>query len=171
MPKALADGNIRVAILATRPADPNAPTVTELEAGIDASCRLLKSDYRISAAASDTIADAELCSSTNAQAFGAGNYEGVLTPFRYWDSTDPGKHDTEGDVVFQALKSKGAVVWVAERATGLTYDTAWAAGQEVNVYELLLDNPTKPSDQGGYHKVTQVPAVQNAWEFGTVATG
>ena len=171
MPKALADGNIRVAILPARPANPEAPTVAELEAGIDASCRLLKSNYRISAAASDTIADAELCSSTNAKAFGAGNYEGVLSPFRYWDSTDAGKADTTGDAVFQALKSKGAVVWVVERATGLPYSAAWAAGQEVNVYELLLDNPTKPSDQGGYHKVTQVPAVQNAWEFVTVAAG
>ena len=106
--KTLADGHQRVVILAARPADPEAPTVTELNAGIDASCRLLKSDYRISAAASDTIADAELCSTTNAQAFGAGNYEATFTSFRYFDPTNPGKYDPQGDEVFQALKEKGA---------------------------------------------------------------
>ena len=169
MPKALADGNIRVAVLATKPADPKALTVAEIEAGIDASCRVLKSDYRISAAASDTIADAELCSSTNAQVFGAGNYEGIITPFRYWDSTDLGKSDAEGDLVFQALRQKGATVFIVERMTGLAYDVPWAAGQEVNVYELLLDNPTKAGEAGGYIKYSQAPAVQNAWEFGTVA--
>jgi hypothetical protein len=168
MPKALADGNTRLAILAAKPADPDAPTVSELEGGIDASCRVLKSDYRISAAASDTIADAELCAATNAQAYGAGNYEATITPFRYWDATDPGKSDEEGDLVFQALRHKGGIVYVAERMTGLTYDTPWEAGQEVNVYELLLDNPTKAGEAGGYIKYSQAPAVQNAWEFGTV---
>lgn len=167
--KTLADGHKRVAILAARPSDPAAPTVTELEAGIDASCRLLKSDYRISAAASDTIADAELCSTTNAAAFGAGNYEATFTSFRYFDQSKPGQFDAEGDVVFQALKEKGATVYIAERETGKDYKAPWEAGDEVNVYELLLDNPTKPSEMGGYIKRTHVPAVQNAWEYGSVA--
>lgn len=167
--KTLADGHKRVTILAARPANPEAPTVTELAAGIDASCRFLKSDYRISAAASDTIADAELCSTTNAQAFGAGNYEATFTSFRYFDPTNPGQFDPDGDEVFQALKEKGATVFIAERETGKEFKEAWAAGDEVSVYELLLDNPTKPSEQGGYVKRTHVPAVQNAWEYGTVA--
>ena len=167
--KTLADGHQRVVILAARPADPEAPTVTELKAGIDASCRLLKSDYRISAAASDTIADAELCSTTNAQAFGAGNYEATFTSFRYFDPAKPGKYDPEGDEVFQALKEKGATVYIAERESGKDFKEPWEEGDEVSVYELLLDNPTKPSDQGGYVKRTHVPAVQNAWEYGTVA--
>ena len=34
--KSLADGRTKLAILSTAPADPSAPTVTELTAGIDA---------------------------------------------------------------------------------------------------------------------------------------
>lgn len=165
--KTLADGHKRVVILAAKPANPDAPTVTELTAGIDASCRLLKSDYRISAAASDTIADAELCSTTNAQAFGAGNFEATFTSFRFFEA---GKADPTGDEVFQALREKGATVYVVERETDKTYDEPFEAGDEVSVYELLLDHPTKPSDQGGYIKRTHTPAVQNAWEYGAVAT-
>lgn len=167
--KTLADGHKRVFILAAKPANPEAPTAAELEAGIDASCRLLKSDYRISADASDTISDAELCSTTNAQAFGAGNYSAAFTSFRFFDATTPGVADPIGDEVFQALKEKGATIYIAERETNKEYDLPFAAGDEVSVYELLLDNPVKPSDQGGYIKRSHAPAVQNAWEYVTVA--
>ena len=44
MPKRLADTNLALIALATRPADPAAPTVAELEAGIRCECAINKSD-------------------------------------------------------------------------------------------------------------------------------
>ena len=159
MPKTLADARTRLAILTTKPANLSAPTIAELTAGIDASCRVLKSDYRLSPVASDTVADTELCSEGNAVTFGASNYEGSVTPFWYLDST--GKSETTEDVVYQALKEKGSELWFVERE-GPRYDQAWAAGDVVEVYHVITDNPQKPTDRSGYIKRTVPLGVQRA---------
>jgi hypothetical protein len=166
MPTTLADARTRLAILTTKPADLAAPTVTELNAGIDASCRILKSDYRLSPTASDTVGDAELCAEGNAVTFGASNYEGSVTPFWYLD--EDGKSDVTDDVVYQALKEKGTELWFVERE-GPRYDAAWAAGDVVEVYEVITDNPQKPSDRAGYIKRVVPLGVQNAELSGVVA--
>ena len=169
MPQVLADAKIKLAILATKPADPAAPTVTELTAGIDASCALLKSDYRLSATASDTIDEDALCSEGNAVVFGASNYEGTVTPFRYFDATT-GQVDTANDEVFQALRVKGSRVWLVQRFSGKRYDEAWEAGDEVQVFEVITDNPQQPSELTGYIKQVVPLGVQRAWLDATVAT-
>ena len=92
MPKTLADARTRLIILLTKPANPRSILLSELTAGIDASCKILKSDYRLSPTASDTVTDAELCAEGNAVTFGASNYEGSISPFIYLDDT--GKSDT-----------------------------------------------------------------------------
>ena len=102
MPKTLADARTRLAILLTAPTSMHAIPLASVTAGIDASCRILKSDYRLSATASDTVGDTELCAEGNAVTFGASNYEGSVTPFWYLD--EDGKSDTSDDVVYQALK-------------------------------------------------------------------
>ena len=48
MPKSLADGHIKIAILTTAPANLAAPTVAELNAGINAAARILASDWMFS---------------------------------------------------------------------------------------------------------------------------
>lgn len=159
MPKTLADARTRLAILTTKPADLTKPTKTELDAGIDASCRILKSDYRLSPTASDTVADTELCSEGNAVTFGASNYEGTVTPFWYLD--DDGKSDADDDAVYQALKEKGTELWFVERE-GPRYDEDWAVGDVVEVYEVVTDNPQKPSDRAGYIKRVVPLGVQRA---------
>jgi hypothetical protein len=45
MPKSLSDGHAKVAVLTTAPANLASPTVAELNAGIDASCRILRSGF------------------------------------------------------------------------------------------------------------------------------
>lgn len=167
MPKTLADARTRLAILTVKPVSLAAPKITELSAGIDASCRILKSDYRLSAVASDTVPDTELCSEGNAVTFGASNYEGSVTPFWYLDGT--GKTDILEDVVYQALKEKGAELWFVERE-GPRYDAPWAVGDEVEVYHVITDNPQKPSDRAGYIKRVVPLGVQAAELSGVVAT-
>lgn len=168
MPMALADAKIRVVALAAAPANPEAPTVAELTAGIDLSCRVLKSDYRLSATSSDTVADTMLCSEGNAVTYGASNYEGSLTVFRFFDDAT-GATDAASDEAYQALKTKGSRLWIVERFTGKKYDVDFAAGDEVKVYEIITDNPQAPSDLGGYIKNTVPLGVQRAWLDAEVA--
>ncbi|MBE7701268.1 hypothetical protein H9623_13285 [Oerskovia sp. Sa1BUA8] len=166
MPKTLADARTRLVALTTKPANPAAPTVTELTAGIDLSCRILKSDYRLSPVASDTVPDTELCSEGNAVTFGASNYEGSVTPFRYL--TEAGKADAANDIAWDTLKEKGTELWLYERE-GPKYDAAWAAADEVDGYEVVTDNPQKPSDRAGFIKRVVPLGVQRAWLGGVVA--
>ncbi len=160
MPKTLADARIKLVALTTAPADPANPTATELNAGVDLSCRILKSDYRLSATASDTIADTELCSEGNAVTYGASNYEGSVTPFRYLD--DDGKADVANDVAWETLKEKGTELWLYERE-GPHYSVAFEAGDEVEGYYVVTDNPQKPTDRTGFIKRVVPLGVQRAW--------
>ena len=94
MPAVLADGRRRVRLLTTKPNDPAAVTASEANAGIKAECRILKSDYTLGATGSETVNDAVLCAEGNAVTFGASNYEGSMTPIRYF--TPDGQVDVEG---------------------------------------------------------------------------
>lgn len=167
MPKTLADARTRLAILTTAPTGGlSTISVPEAEAGIDASCRLLKSDYRLTPVASDTVPDTELCSEGNAVTFGASNYEASVTPFWYLD--EAGRPDVAEDIVYQALREKGSHLWLVER-TGPRYDAPFAVGDLVDVYEVITDNPQKPSDLAGYIKRTIPLGVQRA-KLGVVLT-
>lgn len=149
MPKTLADGKLRLVALTTAPGDPEAITPTELNAGTDMSSRILKSDYRLSATGSDTVNEAELSATNNATTFGASNYEGTVTPFRYL--TAAGAADAANDVAWDVLKEKGTTLWLVERE-GPGYNTAWTVGDVYDVYEVVTDEPQKPSDRTGFIK-------------------
>jgi hypothetical protein len=168
MPKSLADGTIKLSILSTKPVNPLAPTVTELTAGLDASCNVLSSDFSLGATDSDKIAEKALCQEGNSNALGPSNYQGGLTVFRYFDS---GVAEDPEDDVFQALKAKGARVWIAMRQTSKKSTEAWAATDEVEVFEAISDNPQMPSDAGGYIKRRVPLEIQDAWLNGAVVAG
>jgi hypothetical protein len=171
MPMVLADAKIKLSLLAVKPANPEAPTVAELTAGIDASCRILQGDFRLSATSSDTIEDRLLCAEGNATVWGASNYEGSMTPVRFFDPTNPGTFDPESDAVYQALKEKGTTLFVAQRFTGKKFDEPWAAGDEVKIFEVLTDNPQQPSELTGYIKQVVPLGVNNAWTGNVAAAG
>ncbi|MFF2822616.1 hypothetical protein ACFVRV_06135 [Arthrobacter koreensis] len=167
MPKSLADGRIKVVALSTIPADPFAPTVTELTAGVDISCRILSSDYTLGPTDSDKIAEKELCKEGNANALGPSNYTAAVTPFRYFDDTTK-QADPIEDAVFELLKEKGTTVYLYERQSAKKSTEPFAAGDEVEGYEVTTDNPQKPSDMGGYIKRRVPMEVQTAWLNGKV---
>ena len=174
MPLSLADGKTKLAVLSTKPANPNAPTVAELEAGIDASCRILSSDYAVGPQASETVDEKPLCVEGNVQALGPSNYSAEFTVFRYFaedgspEEAGTGEGAEIGDALYQAVKTKGARLYLVERETSKKSTDAWEAGDEVAVYEVLLDNPQKPGDSGGYIKRHVVALVQDAWLDGEV---
>lgn len=168
MPKSLADAHIRLAILTVAPVDPKAIKTTELEAGIDASCRILRSDYKLSPTASDNLSEPALCDEGNAQSLGASNYEGSVTPFWYLD--EDGQSDPTEDIVYQTLKAKGTELWFVERE-GPAYTAPWTAGDAYEVYHVVTDNPQKPSERTGYSKRVVPLAVQTGILDGVVAAG
>jgi hypothetical protein len=174
MPRSLADGHIKLSIMSTKPADPLAPTTTELAAGIDAAQRILSSDFKLGPVASDTVDEKDLSQEGNVKVLTTSNYEANLTPFRYFDTAtgvaEVGTGGEIGDNVFQALKAKGSRVWVAKRFTSKKSTEAWAATDEVEVYELVTDNASD-AEATGYIKKNVPVSVENAWLNGTVAAG
>ncbi len=152
MPKSLAEGHIKVAILTTKPANPAAPTVAELNNGINAACRIMFSDWSWSATDSDKVDEKALCDRGNVNAFGASNYSAGMTIFRYFNA-GTGAADPVEDSLFTATKAKGTSLWIYERETGKLESAPWAANDEISLGgEVLSDSPQKPSNGGGYIK-------------------
>jgi len=168
MPFTLADGNRKVTALQTPPADLDAITLTELQAGIDIQDDVLKSDFRLSPTASDTVPDTPLGSAGNSTAFGASNYEGSVSPFRNLDET--GQPETAGEEVWDLFKEKGTNLTLVLR-DGPDSDTEWAEGDEYEAYSVITDTPQHPSDTAGYIKRTVVLGVNGAALYKKVATG
>lgn len=158
--KTLADARTKVAMLTTVPADMSAITTTELTAGIDVSCLLAKSGTRFSATGSDTIADQAWCDEANTQVFGASNYEAAAAVFWMLDSAD-GSYASADNAAYEALKAKGTrVVFVLRE--GPAYDVAWATGDVYDAFEVITDNPQKPTETSGYIKRIIPMQVQRA---------
>ena len=171
MPKSLADGHTKFTILITEPADPANPTVTELNAGIDASCNILASDFTWGAADSDKVAEKALCATNNANSIGASNFTAGITPFRYFDATT-GAPDPAADEVFAATKAKGTELWGYARKTGKKSTDPWLAADEIYLgAKVITDEPQPPSDQGGYIKFRVPMEVQEGYPFIAVAAG
>lgn len=167
----LADGRIKLSIMSTKPADPLHPTITELEAGIDAAMRILSSDFKLGPVASDTVNEKPVGAEGNVSVLTTSNFEANLTPFRYFDPAT-GAPETStggeiGDSVFQAMKVKGTRLWVAKRFTSKKSTAAWADTDEVEVYELVTDNAADV-EATGYIKKNVPVSVQDAWLNGTV---
>ena len=171
MPKSLADGHTKFTILLEEPVNPAAPTAAELNAGIDASCNILASDFTWSATDSDKVAEKALCDTSNSNAIGAGNYQAGVTPWRYIDAATGAIDETE-DEVFQALKVKGTTVWGYIRQNGKLASAVWATGDEIPLgMEVLTDTPQQPSDRGGFLKMRVPMEPQRGWDFIEVAAG
>ena len=167
MPKTIADERIKLVALTTAPASLSAPKLTEVNAAgaIDLSCRVMMSDFKLTATASDTVNEPALCEGGNSGAPGKSNYEGSLTPFRFLD-TD-GSADPTNDVAYDALKEKGTELWLVKRI-GPKFDVAFAVGDEVEVFHVFTDNPQDPSEFTGYIKKVVPLFVQGDTELHAV---
>lgn len=150
MPKSLADGRVKFAVLTTKPANPAAPTVAELNAGIDASANILFSDFTWTATDSDTVDEKSLADVGNALALGASNWDGGITAFRYF--TAAGASDPAADQLFQAIKAKGTTLYCYARKTSKLATAAWASADEIYLGgEVNTDTP-QSGESTGYIK-------------------
>lgn len=172
MPKSLADGHIRLSILTAKPANPAAPTVAELNAGIGGAtgvtCSILSSDFQFGATDSDKVSEKALCVVNNAEALGASNYQAALTAFRFFDAATKNAHATE-DALFQAIKVKGTTLWLYARETAKLSTDVWVTADEIFLgAEVITDTPQR-LDGSGYIKRRSNLLVQTAYENITAA--
>lgn len=166
MPRVLAEGRTKFVILTTAPTNPAQPTTTELNAGLDLSCKTLADDFTFGAVDSDKVGEKALCDSGNANAFGASNFQMALTLFRYYLAA--GGIDTTADAGFTALKLKGTTLWAYARQTEKVYSAAFATGDEIYLgAEFTNDNAQRPGN-GGWTKWRIPCEVQRAWPFITL---
>ena len=161
------DGLERVRVSTTRPDNPGALTAVEADEFVTIECHILKSDFRLSPTASDTISDSLLCTVGNAVSYGASNYEGTVSPVRFLD--EDGLPDPENDIAWDLFKQKGTRLWILV-SEGPAHTEAFASGQEYDLYEVVTDSPQKPSDRAGWIKRTVPLGVQNAWLNRTIAS-
>lgn len=151
MPRSLAEGHVKLSIMTVAPVNMAAPTILELNAGIDAAARILNSGFQLGASASDKIAEKSLAQEGNSNTLGASNYDGGLTAFRYFTATgapEASGAGNIGDAVYQAIKTKGTQLWIAKRYTSKKSTEAWAAADPCEVYVVITDNPVDAAYTG-----------------------
>jgi len=168
--KSLADGRQKFTICTTPPANPLAPTVTELNAGLDASPVILASDFAWSATGSDSVQERVLIDDTNAASYGASNWQASITLMRLFDTTT-NQVDLTADAAYQAVKTKGTEFWGYLRENGKLATTAWASGDDAIGMRVVTDNPQRPQNDGGFIKRTIPLAVQEGHDDVAVVTG
>ena len=157
MPKSLFEGNIRVDVLITPPANRSAVTITELADAIPLSCAILRTGYRLSPTGSDTLNEPALCETGNSVTFGASNYEATMTLFRYL--TEAGLSDPDQDIAWETFVEKGIAVDLIERI-GPPAAKDWAEGDPYRLFPVITDDPQQPTDLTGYQKFVQPFGVQ-----------
>ena len=168
MPRSLADGHEKIAILTTKPANPAIPTVTELAAGLDVACNILESDWSFGPTDSATFAERAVCEENDVNAYGPGSGQFGATIFRNW-AVD-GDPDALLDAAFSAVKVKGSTIWVYSRKTPKKSTEAWEADDEIRYgAEVLTDTPQDM--RGGYIKYRCPGQVQKSWPFTKAGAG
>lgn len=169
MPRVLADGKTKFTILTTKPANPEAPTATELNAGIDLSASVLASDFNWSNADSDRVAEKALADSGNSNAIGASNYTTGVTIWRYYATA--GGVDATADAGYAALKEKGTTVWGYARESDKDATDAWEAADEIYLGgEVITDAPQR-LDGSGFIKRRIGLEMQRGYDNIAVAAG
>lgn len=159
----LGHDKIKFAILSTKPADPAAPTASELNAGIDASFLVSKSGFTFSASDSETISDPSLGSASNSSLPTLANYDIGFTVWRQFLAG--GGFDSAADALFTAVKTKGATLYAYARKTDKLASAAWAAGDELYLgLEFVLDN-VKATEATGYIRYDVKGLPQEGYPF------
>jgi hypothetical protein len=156
MPKIVDLGITKLAWLPGEDAIENiaAPTVAELTPAIDYSC-VMVTTYEVRADGADTTDEKAVCDVANVVTPTAANYMGNLIFFRDWDG------DAQEWLASDVLNTfaLGAVGFFIRRL-GLPYSTAFTAGDQIEVYKFMSDNPQIQGGTGsGFLKAT-VPMLQ-----------
>jgi len=130
-------------------ANPAAPTLAELNAGVDVTC-LMVSTYEVRADGSETTNERAVCETSNVVSPTVQNYMGNLILFRQFDDTT-GAPETDDALNIWDFADIG---WFVRR-NGKPYTTAWTAGDVVETFKFMADTPQVSGGAGeGYLKAT-----------------
>lgn len=156
MPRRVIDQGVSRWAWAVDLADPAAPTSTELEEAVDLSCLAVTGSSEVRADASDTVSEKAICETANADTPTAANYIGNLVLFRMWDDETDDWDATDPRVVFPTSGIHGFVVI----RDGLPTEDDWDAGQLVQVYKFVTDNPQFSGGSGEGNQKLTVPLLK-----------
>lgn len=132
-------------------ANPAAPTVAELTAGINISCAIV-TGYTLGATDSDTDDSKTICDEGNVQTPTFGNYEGQLSFFRDGVGDTPTVFTTAMNL-FSAGRVEGYLV----SRHGFKSSTAPLAAQLVSVFRFFSDYHRTEEGDGGAPILFTVP--------------
>ncbi|MFD5916174.1 hypothetical protein ACFVYP_07060 [Kitasatospora sp. NPDC058201] len=129
MADTIVDGTTRVAWVASI-ANPAAPTVAELTGGIDLTPRITPDGLKVDPSTAD-VDTSSLASKFDTKEVGRIGYDSELTFKRGTTPID--------DIAYSTLRYGVHGYLVVRR--NLAYATAWAAGQQVEVYLMACGEP------------------------------
>lgn len=135
VPSTPADGNVKV-VLATALADPNAPTIAELDAAVDISCYLTPDGFAF-AQEQAVITDDRLCSTQTFNKGGRKSYTLTLTGIDNTNSDNEAEFNQFVDTLVE-----GSSLTVVARY-GVPYEEAYAAAQTVRVIPIDVGAKTE----------------------------
>lgn len=169
--RSLSAGHKKFVILTTKPADPKNPTLAELKAGIDASCRVKSSGFKFGPDKSEEVDSDLLCEDIKSKAYGQSNYVLEFDVYRYFDPETGQAAQTAADdiadSVFQLVKQKGTQLYYYVRYTSKKSKEDFAAGDEVTYLGGQNDWPT-PDDGDGYINYHVTVAVSEGEPYAVV---
>ena len=168
MARMLSAGRTKVSLLTTAPVDPGAPTATELNAGIDISDFVPRSNFSWTATDPATENDSPISAEFDAEVPVAKTYELRLGLYRIF--LPAGGFDATNEAAFEAVKEMGSTVWVYARRMDKLSDEAWAATDEVYLGGEVTSGGAKSVD-GGYQKYEINFYPVDMYDFIDVAAG
>ena len=170
--RSLASGHTKYSVMTAIPAATGAATLTELNAGIDAACRVA-ADSTLGASDDNTVNDPALCDTVSADVPTTSKYDGTWNIFRYFDPTtknpEVGTAGDIGDDLFAAMKTLGTTLYIAKRQTLKLSTEPWAADDPYELFEVITGTPQDGAGEGYIKKAVKL-YVQREWD-GAVAAG
>lgn len=164
----LSRGRTKVAVLTTKPANPAAPTATELNAGINASPFIPSSMWNWTVGDPTTEDDTPLSSEADQEVPVADTYDLSFGVYRGFAAA--GGFDATEDALFQAVKERGTTLWIYARKTDKLESETWEAADEIYLGGEVTTSSPKDVE-GGYIKA-EVPLFPvNMHKFITVGAG
>jgi hypothetical protein len=144
-------------------ADPENPTIAELNAGTNISCAIV-TGYTLNFTDSDTDDSKTICDEGNVQNRGFANYEASLSFFRDAVGDAPTVFTTARNL----FKTQEHITGFLVSRQGYKSAIAYAAGQHVNVFKVMSDFARDEEGDGGTPIQFTVPFLQQGLAYPNV---
>lgn len=164
--RVLADRKYKFTILPAKPAVEARPTVAELNGGIEACMKVLADGFRFTPTDSATQSGKALCGA-NAQVFTDSNFILAFTIWRYYLAA--GGVDPAEDELFDAVKTRGALLWAYARISDKPATEPWAADDEIRIGARFTVDHLQDPDTMGWISYVVPTSVEDGWTFQTPA--